>query len=60
MKNLFVVGNGIFPNQDSLVCYITMTEEALAEHMYFLSDVAVLDEAFSSILECLFFRDFFV
>ncbi len=37
-----------------------MTEKALTEHMKFLSDVAILYEAFSPVLECLLLRNFFV
>jgi hypothetical protein len=60
VKDLFVVRDCIFPHQDSFVGNITVTEKALAEHVKFLSDVAVFDEAFSPVLKCLFLWDFFI
>lgn len=55
-----MVRYSVFPHQDSFVGNITVTEKALAEHVKFLSDVAVFDEAFSPVLKCLFLWDFFI
>lgn len=60
VKNLFVVADCIFPDEDGLVGNIAVAVIALAEYMKLLPDSAVFNQTFSPVFKCLFLRDFLI
>jgi len=50
MKDLLMITDIVFPDQDSFISVITMSEIALTEYMKFLSDSTVFYQTFFPVL----------